>query len=181
MLIIPFMVLFVACGNQPSAPVSPTTASTAAQTVGSLQISDVWARSAQVMAMDAPTATTMAMDATKPTDATMAMEMSSAVSGAYLTIKNTGSTPDKLLKAQGDVAASVELHTMTETNGVMEMRPVDSIEIPANGEVQLKPGGFHVMLIGLKKDLKAGDTVPLTLQFEKAGTIQVVATVRDAK
>lgn len=171
------LVTLIACGAQPS---GSSSASTTAVTVGTLQISDVWARSAQVMGgqMDSTAPT---MDMTKPTEPAMAMEMSGAVSGAYMTIKNTGSAADTLLNAQGDIAASVELHTMIDNNGVMQMRPVERIEIPANGEVQLKPGSFHVMLIGLKQGLKAGDSIPLTLQFEKAGTIQVTATVRDAK
>ncbi|MDZ4721360.1 MAG: copper chaperone PCu(A)C [Roseiflexaceae bacterium] len=152
MFIFPLLFVCVACGNAQPNP-----------SVGSLQISDVWVRPAQVMAGD------------------MAMDMSSAISGAYMTIKNTGGTADTLLMVQGDIAAALELHSMTETNGVMQMRPVERVEIPANGEVQLTPGGMHVMLIGLKQDLKPGDSIPLTLQFEKAGTIQVIATIRDAQ
>jgi copper(I)-binding protein len=128
-----------------------------------------------------------AMDEAKPTEAAggdhagmgdMAMG-GGANSAAYMTIRNTGSAPDKLIKAGGDVAGSIELHTMIEENGMMQMRPVEGgIEIPAGGEVQLKPGGFHVMLIGITRDLKQGEMVKLTLEFEKAGSVTIDAPVQ---
>jgi copper(I)-binding protein len=58
------------------------------------------------------------------------------------------------------------------------MRPIDYVEVPANGEAELKPGGMHIMLIGLKRDLKAGEKIPLVLVFENAGEIDVQAEVR---
>jgi copper(I)-binding protein len=174
--------LLSACGTAAGPAASPTAAPAAS--VGSIQIGEPWVRAAAAMGMGdaAPTA---AMGAMQPTAAmgeampTAAMgEAGGANGAAYMTIRNTGSTPDKLIKAQSDVAKTVELHTVIDNNGVMEMRPVASIEVPANGETQLKPGGFHVMLIGLKHDLKAGDKVEITLQFETAGTLQVQADVR---
>jgi copper(I)-binding protein len=92
-------------------------------------------------------------------------------------IANSGDA-DKLVKAMSDVAGTVELHTVEMENNVMKMRPVEFIEIPAKGSAELKPGGFHVMLIGLKKELKPGETFNLTLMFEKAGEQQVQAMVR---
>jgi hypothetical protein len=64
-------------------------------------------------------------------------------------------------------------------DNVMSMSPVEAIEVPANGQVELKPGGYHVMLVGLKQDLKVGDIVKLTLVFEKAGRIDVEAEVKN--
>ncbi len=77
-----------------------------------------------------------------------------------------------------DAAKAVELHTVTMVDGVMQMRPVPFIEIPANGAVELKPGGFHVMLVGVKQPLKTGVSIKLKLTFEKAGVQEIQAPVR---
>jgi copper(I)-binding protein len=103
---------------------------------------------------------------------------SGGTSAAYLVIKNSGGTADALIKAESDVADSVELHTMVMEGDVMKMSPVEKIDIPANGAAELKPGGFHVMLIGLRHDLKEGEVVKLTLTFQNSGPIQVEAPVR---
>jgi copper(I)-binding protein len=73
------------------------------------------------------------------------------------------------------VAASVELHKTVMENGVMKMQPQESVEVPAHNKVEFKPGSLHIMLVNLKQDLKPGDRLELTLQFDKAGakTIQV--------
>jgi len=93
--------------------------------------------------------------------------------GAYLAIENHGKDNDQLIRAASPIAASTELHTMRMEGDVMRMRAVTSIGIPAGSTMSLAPGGYHVMFIGLKKPLVAGDAVPLTLTFEKAGTIDV--------
>ena len=98
---------------------------------------------------------------------------------AYMTIHNNGSEADRLLSASTDAAGTVELHETTEVDGMMQMSPVAAIEVPAGGQAELAPGGFHVMLIDLTRELKAGDQVELTLTFEKAGEITVTAEVRD--
>ncbi|NNJ09189.1 copper chaperone PCu(A)C [Chloroflexales bacterium ZM16-3] len=103
---------------------------------------------------------------------------SGGTSAAYMVIANTGGTADALIKAESDVADSVELHTMTMQDNVMKMTPVEKIDIPANGQAELKPGSFHVMLIGLRHDLNDGDIVKLTLTFQNSGTMQVEAPVR---
>ncbi len=92
---------------------------------------------------------------------------------------NAGGAPDRLVKVEADVATTAELHESTVENGIARMEAVKGgIEIPANGKVQIKPGGYHVMLIGLKHDLKLGDKFPVTLQFEKSGAMKVEAEVR---
>lgn len=99
-------------------------------------------------------------------------------SAAYVAIKNANAT-DTLVAAKSDVAASVELHTVIEENGVMKMRPVEGgIEIPGMGMQMLKPGGFHIMLIGLTNELKSGDTFAVTLTFANAGDVTVTIPVR---
>jgi copper(I)-binding protein len=96
----------------------------------------------------------------------------------YLVIQNSGAA-DKLLSVTSDVAQTIELHESMMSGNMMSMSPVPNIEVPANGKVELKPGGFHMMLIGLTRPLKVGDKVQLTLNFEKAGKIPVTADVRE--
>jgi copper(I)-binding protein len=105
--------------------------------------------------------------------------MGGSNSAAYLTIVNTGADADRLTGAESDVAEAVELHQTVMKDNVMSMSAVDAIEVPANGQVDLEPGGYHVMLVGLKQGLNVGDTVKLTLVFEKAGRIDVQAQVKN--
>ncbi|RPH61147.1 MAG: copper chaperone PCu(A)C [Chloroflexi bacterium] len=100
-----------------------------------------------------------------------------AVAGAFMLIKNTGAQNDRLVKAASDVAELVQVHETTMDGGVMKMAEVAGIDIPAGGQAELKPGGYHVMLINLKQELKPGDSVSITLTFEQAGEITVQAGV----
>lgn len=97
---------------------------------------------------------------------------------AYMTLVNTGREVDRLLSASGEVAETVELHTHLMENNVMKMRKVEAIEVAPGEPTALRPGGLHIMLIGLKQPLAAGQTFPLTLRFEKAGAASVQVTVR---
>lgn len=96
-----------------------------------------------------------------------------SVGGGYATVRNAGVEPDKLVGASSPAADHVELHVMSMDNGVMRMRQMPSFEVPARGELTLKPGGNHLMFLGLKRPLKAGEKVPLKLRFERAGEVQV--------
>ncbi len=96
---------------------------------------------------------------------------------AFMTIKG-GGAGDRLVSASAPVSERVELHTHLMEGGVAKMREVPAIDVPANGAVELKPGSYHVMLIGLKAPLKEGGTFPLTLRFEKQGTVTVDVPVR---
>jgi len=97
----------------------------------------------------------------------------------YMTLDNKASTPDRLAGASSDVADKIQIHEMKVVNGVMQMRELaGGLSIPASGSVVLKPGSYHVMLIGLKKPLTAGEKFPLTLIFEKAGNISVTVPVQ---
>src|SRR3546814_5318814 len=84
-------------------------------------------------------------------------------------LKNSGKADDKLIKAASPVAEHVEIHEHVMDGNAMRMRPVDGVPLPAGGMAELQPGGYHVMLIGLKHALKQGEHFPLTLTFEKAG------------
>jgi copper(I)-binding protein len=97
----------------------------------------------------------------------------------FMIIKNSGSTADKLIKVQTDVARMSQIHlSEMDANGVASMHEVDGVEIPAGGSVAFKSGSYHIMLMGLQSELKPGDTVRLTLTFEQAGDIIVDAPVK---
>ena len=97
--------------------------------------------------------------------------------GVYLRLDNQGAA-DKLLSATTTVSKSVQMHMSSMDGEVMRMREVDAIELPAKKLVELKPGGSHIMLVGLKAPLKEDDSFPLTLKFEKAGTVVVDVKVQ---
>ena len=99
-------------------------------------------------------------------------------SAAYMILRNSGDSTDRLVKVESDIANAVELHKTTMEGSLMKMAPVENVEVPAKGQAELKPGGLHVMLIGLKRELKADEKIKLKLQFEKGGTQEVEAVVR---
>lgn len=90
----------------------------------------------------------------------------------YMTVRNSGRTPDRLLSVSCACARKVEVHTMTTTGGRMVMRPAGPVALPAGGEVAFKPFGLHLMLTGLRAPIEAGVTQELTLTFEKAGVLK---------
>jgi copper(I)-binding protein len=98
--------------------------------------------------------------------------------GAFMVIRNGGDKDIRLVTAESPAAKSVELHTVIEEGGMKKMRPVPSIAIKAKSETALKPGDYHVMLIGLVKPLQEGEEVPLTLTFDDGSTQSVTAPVR---
>jgi len=98
----------------------------------------------------------------------------SNMSAAYMIIENKGKEPDKLIDAASNASKIVEVHETVEGR----MRRVKALEVPAGGKVELKPGGYHMMLINLNKPLKEGDNVEITLKFEKSGEIKVQAPVK---
>jgi copper(I)-binding protein len=97
---------------------------------------------------------------------------------AYVTIQSP--TADRLVSASTPVAKKAELHTMSMQGMVMKMRPISGVDIPAGQPVSLKPGGEHIMLMGLNQPLREGQSFPLTLEFEKAGPRTVTVTVGKA-
>ncbi len=96
------------------------------------------------------------------------------VGGGYLTVVNQGDKPDRLIGVESDIAATVDIHEMTMSGGVMAMRPVGApLEIAPGATLELKPGGYHVMFSELKQGVKEGDRVKATLAFEKAGKVEI--------
>lgn len=102
--------------------------------------------------------------------------------GAYITVENSGKAADALLSAQSPAAKSMEIHTMSMEGNVMRMREVARIDLPVGQKIAMEPGkGYHLMLMGLKAPLKAGDKIPVTLTFEKAGKIETSLEVKDGQ
>ena len=154
--------LISACASPTPAP-APT--SVPAATVGSIQISDIWIRAASMgpassasMSMGgmSSSSASMSMGGMSSSSASMSgMSMSGANSAAYMVIRNTGNTADKLVKAETNAAKTVETHTTVKEGDVMKMQQVNGIDVPANGQTKLEPGALHVMLIGLTRNLNA--------------------------
>ncbi|EJN00597.1 copper chaperone PCu(A)C [Phyllobacterium sp. YR531] len=96
------------------------------------------------------------------------------VGGGYLKIANSSSEADRLIGGSSPAAERVEVHEMKMDGNVMQMRQLkDGLEIPAGGSAELTPGGLHLMLMNITKPLKEGDMIPVTLEFAKAGKVEV--------
>ena len=97
-----------------------------------------------------------------------------SVAAGYMKITNNGTSADRLISGSSDIAPTFEVHEMSMDKGVAKMRPVKGgLEIKPGETVELKPGSFHVMFVGLKKPLTAGEHVNAKLVFEKAGAVDV--------
>jgi copper(I)-binding protein len=136
-----------------------------------IRIEKAWARPGVATAMK-PSATPGGMQGG------MEMKATSGNSAVYMVIHNDGPVGDRLVGAVADVTKTVELHQTKMEGGMAQMMPVAGIDVPARGMVELKPGGLHVMLIGLKRDLKAGDKFAVTLKFQKSGEVKLTVGVR---
>jgi len=96
---------------------------------------------------------------------------------AYVTLRNTGKTVDRLIGVSTPVAARAELHTHVMDRGIVRMRPLKAIEVHPGAPAVMRPGGHHIMLMGLKRKLKRGEGFPLTLKFAKAGEVSVSVSI----
>ena len=96
---------------------------------------------------------------------------------AYISLMNHGAEADTLLSAATPAAETVEIHTTETVDGVMKMRAAGPLEIPAMGTLAMKPGGYHLMLMGLKAPLAKGSEIEITLTFAKAGDVKVTVPV----
>lgn len=100
------------------------------------------------------------------------------ITAGYVIIDNPGAA-DRLIGASSPMAGSIELHTHTMADGMMQMRKVDSFDLPTGGTLTLASGGDHLMLFGVKPELASAETIPVTLTFEKAGAVEVSFAVTD--
>ena len=115
--------------------------------LGSLEISQPWTRATPATAQSA---------------------------GGFLTVTNKGTTPDRLIAVRSAVSAKVEVHEVRMENNVMKMRELEKgLEIAPGATVMLKPGGYHIMFMGLKAPIAKDSEIPVTLVFEKAGSIDI--------
>lgn len=101
------------------------------------------------------------------------------LAAAYVSLRNRGRTPQTLLGASSSVAADVQMHSSEVKGGIARMRRVERLTVPARGELKLTPGGPHLMLMGLNRPLKAGDTITVRLRFEGGTILDVAVPVTD--
>lgn len=101
---------------------------------------------------------------------------SAKLAAGYLTVVNAGAA-DRLVGASSPVAARVETHVTRNDGGIFRMRQVPGLDVPANGRLELKPAGAHLMLVDLERPLRQGEKVPVTLRFEKAGEVKLELVV----
>lgn len=133
------------------------------------EILDPWARPMTVEA---------AGDETSPGVSSAGGDPSPGMNSAvYLTVRNAGGAPDTLLGAASPVAERVEIHESYLEGDVMRMREVGPLAVPAGGEVALRPGGLHIMLVGLRESLLEGDTLSLVLDFRRSGSVHLEVPV----
>ncbi len=95
----------------------------------------------------------------------------------YMTIRNKSSSPDRLIRVASPLATRVEMHVHIHDGDVMRMRQVKGYDIPANGSLELKSGGAHLMFVDIQRPFKEGEKIPVTLRFERAGEKRVVFIV----
>jgi copper(I)-binding protein len=100
------------------------------------------------------------------------------VAAGYLEIRNTGRETDRVIGASTPVADRVELHVMASEQGIMKMREATSFEVPARKRLVLRPGGTHLMIVGLRKPFVKGQRIPLTLRFERGGDVHIELEVQ---
>jgi copper(I)-binding protein len=110
--------------------------------------------------------------------ATGHMHGDTGTGAVYVTLRNSGTAPDALVGASSEAAEVVELHETIRDGEVMRMRPVGTLALPVGATLEMKPGGLHVMLINLKRALRPGDKVPLTLTFEHGASLALEVPVR---
>ncbi len=141
-----------------------------------IRVVDAWARPTAMKSMGG----SHSHGGSKSGDKSGDMAMDGPVSAAYMVIENTGGA-DKLISASADVAGVTEIHeTKDMGNGMMGMQPVQGgLDVPANGSVTLKPGGYHIMLMKLKQDLTPGQTIKLTLTFQSGKEIVLDVPVKE--
>jgi copper(I)-binding protein len=99
--------------------------------------------------------------------------------GVFFTVENRGDIGDTLIRASSPIAGAIELHQMAVDAGIMKMRAIPAVEVKPGGKLELKPGGYHLMLFDLKQPLQKGDKFPLTLTFARAGALELSVVVED--
>ena len=144
-----------------------------------IHLSQAWARRAPMIGQPGPApGQTGGGHAPAPSSQTQGQAGGAGNGAVYVFIENRGTEADTLLGATSDAATTVELHETRQEGGVMRMRPLPKVDVPAGGRIEMKPGGQHIMLLGLTRDLHPGDKVTIRLRFEKSSEQTVEAEVR---
>ena len=111
-------------------------------------------------------------------DPMIRLTISNRPAAGFMVINNAGNTQDRIISATSPAAQRIELHTHTMKDGIMRMRPVKGVDIPAKSQVAFKSGGYHMMVFGLKPTVKPGDKISITVFFEKTGALEIKAPVK---
>lgn len=176
----------VACGDDGDDAADTTTTAAEASEV---TVSDVWARPVEDLTAKDTSAVYMVIEGGDEADALVKASVPADVAGTVEIHETVAADGEGAM--DGDMTTTTMMDgDMTTTTmggemggemggGMMTMQPVDSIEVPADGSVALEPGGYHVMLLDVKKELVPGDTIEVTLTFERAGEVTVTADVRE--
>jgi copper(I)-binding protein len=101
-----------------------------------------------------------------------------SVAAGYMTVRNKGASPDRLVAVTSPAAARVETHITVRDGSISRMREVKGYDVPAGGSLELKPGGSHLMFVDVKAPFKPGDRIPVTLRFQRAGEVRAQLEVQ---
>ena len=143
-----------------------------------IQVDNAWARPAMLSMFGATATPDMQSMPGMAATETPGMAASGPTSAVYFVISNAGNQPDTLTGITTDAASQASLHETQIKGDIAQMLPVPSLDIPAHGRVELKPGGYHVMLEGLKQDLQEGTIIKIVLHFKNSGMITLDVPVK---
>ncbi len=167
----------VACGDDSDDSADTTT--TEATSVD-VTVADVWARPVEDLTAKDTSAVYMVITAGAEGDSLVKASVPSDVAGTVELHETVAADEGESMESSTTAMEGDSMATETTMGGgMMSMQPVESIDVPANGSVALEPGGFHIMLLDVKKVLAVGDTIEVTLTFEKAGEVEATAEVRE--
>lgn len=171
----------VACGDDSDDSADTTTEATSVD----VTVADVWARPVEDLTAKDTSAVYMVITAGAEGDSLVKASVPSDVAGTVELHETVAADEGESMEGDSMESTTTAMSgdsMATETTmggGMMSMQPVEAIEVPADGSVALEPGGFHIMLLDVKKVLAVGDTIEVTLTFEKAGEVQATAEVRE--
>jgi copper(I)-binding protein len=173
----------VACGDDSDDSASEDTTTTTAKAAAAVEVSDVWARPVEDLTAKDTSAIYMVITGGDEDDALVKASVPADVAGTVEIHETVAADESTSTMMEGDMESTTTAMAgeMGDDmgDGMMTMQPVESIPVPAGEKVELKPGGYHVMLLDVKKVLAVGDTIDVTLTFEKAGEVTTTAEVRE--
>lgn len=174
----------VACGDDSDDSASEDTTTTEAKAAAAVEVSDVWARPVEDLTAKDTSAIYMVITGGDEDDALVKASVPADVAGTveiHETVAADDATTTTMMAGDMESTTTMMGGDMGDDmgGGMMTMQPVESVPVPAGATVELKPGGYHIMLLQVKKVLAVGDTIDVTLTFEKAGEVTTTAEVRE--